>query len=312
MIASKHIVWVFTLVLLSTVGVSAQSPRQTERTTDRQVSVILERLEQSTNKFRDSLNLALVQGHLDETRPQNDINSFEPGFETAIDQFRDRFNRRLALGPDVENVLQEASLVNGFMTRNRLNKQAQNDWASVRNDLNALAKAYDIGWQWNRQTAPPVDSKRSPRLSESELSQLIRRIENGGNRFRSSLTDALAVSRFDQTTNEASLNESMGKFKQATEQLRNRFDARQSVTADVKGLLAQAGPIDKYMRVSQLTPGAQYDWSTLRADLDTLAVAYRLTVSWQDGARPQTGFNSNRPLPQAFCFGFVTCREVGQ
>ena len=66
-----------------------------------------------------------------------------------------------------ENTLQKALLVNGFMTRNRLNGQVQNDWATVRTDLNALANAYGVSWQWNRQTLPPVDSSRSSRLSDS-------------------------------------------------------------------------------------------------------------------------------------------------
>jgi hypothetical protein len=289
----RRTVSVFTLVVLATIGVSAQAQRQPYSIADRHVSVILQRLDSST--FRDSLNLALVQGHIDETRPQNDINSFEPAFESAIDQFKDRFIRRLAVGADVENVLQKASLVNGFMTRNRLNPQVQNDWASVRTDLNALANAYGVSWQWNRQTTPLVNLSRS-RLSDSELNQLIRRIETDGNRFRSSLTDAFALSRYDRTTSETNMNESVRNFEKATEQLRNRFDARQSVTGDVKGLLEQATPIDRYMRAGQLTPGAQYDWSTLRTDLDTLAVAYNISVNWQNGAGTAVTIRASAPM----------------
>jgi hypothetical protein len=273
----KSIFSVFTLVVVTIIGASAQAQRQASRITDRQVSVILQHLEQSSSRFRSSLNIALVQAHIDETRLQNDINSFEPAFESATDQFRNKFIGRTAGAADVQNIMQKAALINRFMTRNRLNAQAQNDWALVRTDLNGLANAYFVSWNWNRQAPPlPVNSNHSSKLSNSDLDQLIRRIETGGNRFRLSLTDAFDVSRYDRTSNEANMNESVRNFKRATDQLRNRFDARQSVTVDVRGLLEQATPIDKFMRTNQTTPGAQNDWSTLRGDLNTLAGAYNL------------------------------------
>ncbi len=284
---SKRIVSMFVLLAFSIIGVSAQAQRQRSRVTDRQVSVRLQRLEQSSSRFRGSLNEALVQGRIDETRPQNDINSFEPAFESAIDQFRDRFTRSLAVAGDAQNVLQKASLVNGFMTRNRLNSQVQNYWASVRTDLNALANAYGISWQWNRQTFPSANSSRSSRLPDVELNQLIRRIETGGDTFRLSLTDAFSRTRYDQTTAEGNMNDAVSGFKNATVQLRYQFDTRQPVSDYVARVLARAPPIDTYMHNNRLTIGAQNDWSTLRGDLNTLAGVFKILANWQNGPDQQ-------------------------
>src|SRR6185295_13498315 len=44
-----------------------------------------------------------------------------------------------------------ASPVNDYMNRNQLSPQAQNDWAQVLTDLNALANAYGVSWQWDQQ-----------------------------------------------------------------------------------------------------------------------------------------------------------------
>src|ERR1041385_7515532 len=145
---SKYVLAVLILFAFGSTGSSAQAQRRANGVTARQVSVILQRLEQSSNRFRNSLNLALVNGHIDETRPQNDINTFAPAFESAMDQFNDKFTHRQAVGADVQDVLQKASIVNGFMTRNRLNLQVQNDWTSVRTDLNALASAYHLSTNW--------------------------------------------------------------------------------------------------------------------------------------------------------------------
>src|ERR1044072_3602230 len=187
---SKRIMVLLGLLALGVFCANAQAQPQSNRLRDRQVGGILQRLEHSSTRYRNSLNLALVNGHIDETRSQNDINSFEPAFAGALDRFKEGVDRRTATAGDVQDILQKASIVNGFMTRNRLNLQVQNDWTSVRTDLNALASAYGLSWQWNQQTPPPMSSNRSLRLSESELNQLIRRITAAGDRFRSSLTAA--------------------------------------------------------------------------------------------------------------------------
>jgi hypothetical protein len=300
---SKRIMSVLILFALAIIGVSAQAQAQSSRVFTRQVGGILQRLGQSSNRFRDSLNNGLVSDRIDETRPQNDINSFEPAFESAIDQFRDKFTRRVAGAADVQNILQKASIVNGFMTRNRLNPQVQRDWAQVRTDLNALANAYSISWQWNRQTLPPVNSNRSSRLSDGELNQLIQRIETGGDTFRASLTGALGQGRNDQTTREGNLNDAVRGLKDATDQLRNQFDARQPVADYVERVLARAVPIDTYMRNNRLNNRAQNDWSTLHGELNTLAGAYNIAANWQNGPDqrgPQAAYNSDNRLTGTF------------
>src|SRR5687767_1852972 len=150
--SSKSIVSVSIVLALSMIGLDAKAQSQPAGVSNRQIGVILQRLERSSNRFRTNLNAALVQGRIDQTRPANDISSFEGAFESASSEFRDQFNRSRTGAPDVQNVLQKASVVNDFMTRNRLNRVVQNDWASVRTDLNALASAYRLSWQWNRLT----------------------------------------------------------------------------------------------------------------------------------------------------------------
>lgn len=298
---SKRIISVLILFALAIIGVSAQA--QPRRNADRQISGILQRLEQSSNRFHTSLNRALVNGRFDETRPQNDINSIEPAFSSAIDQFRDKFTHRQADASDVQNILQKASVVNGFMTSNRLNPQVQNDWTAVRTDLNALASAYGISWQWTQQTPPPMSSNRSLRLSESETNQLIRRIAAGGDSFRSSLNAAFGRNTYGQPQSTRDMLVAVGYLRNATDQLRNQFDAKQPLADYVATVLTRATPIDAYMSNNQATTQAQDDWSTLRGELNTLAGAYNLPTSWQTGAdqrNTQRGYDFDSRLTGTF------------
>ena len=241
-------------------------------------------LSKASNKFRSSLNLALVNGRIDETRPQNDINTFEPAFSSAVDQFTDRFTHRQAAAADVQNILQKALPVNGFMSRNRLNPQVQNDWTAVRTDLNALANAYGVSWQWNQQTLPPVSPSRSSRLSDSELNQLIRRIEAGGDRFRSSLTDAFDRNLYNQTRSEAQHDCCRGRPQEA-----RRISCAIGSTPNSRytnmSNACSRGPLRSTptCETTGSLPRTQNDWATLRGDLNTLAGAYNLSTNWQAG-----------------------------
>src|SRR6185369_14913816 len=109
----KSIVSVFMLLAVSiAIPQSIHGQTQPNRNNTRQVGIMLQRLERSSSRFRNSLNLALVQRSVDQMRPQNDVSTFESGFELAIKQFRDQFTRRLAVATDVESILQKASPIN--------------------------------------------------------------------------------------------------------------------------------------------------------------------------------------------------------
>jgi hypothetical protein len=288
----------FVLFAFGVFSVNAQAQQQSNRLRDRQVSGILQRLEQSSNRYRNSLNLALVDARIDETRPQNDVNSFEPSFASALDRFKEGFDRHTATVADVHDVLQKAAIVNDFMTRNRLNSQTQNDWTSVRTELNALANAYGVSWQWSQQTPPTMSSSRSLRLSPRELNQLIRRIGAGGDSFRSSLNAAVDRNSYDQPS-ARNILVAVGYFREATDQLRNQFDAKQPLANYVAPVLTRATPIDTYMSNNQLTTQVQNDWSSLREDLNTLAGVYNLSASWQTDAGQRSreaGYDSNSRL----------------
>ncbi|MEO8433402.1 MAG: hypothetical protein ABI596_00780 [Pyrinomonadaceae bacterium] len=295
---SKRIVSILLLIALSGIGLSVNAQQQSSRNNTRQVGDILHRLTQSSQDFRSSLTDA-IENRRDDNRPENDINSFERDFANATAQLNTRFTRGRAGIGDVRNVLQKASVVNGFMNRHRLNSQAQDDWASVRTNLNALANAYGVTSQLSSQAVPRGNSNRDSRLSENELDQLIGRIEGGEDTFRLSITDAYGKTRGGQMPRQIGMYDSMRLLHDATTQLRAQFNARQPLGTFIERVLARATPINTYMRNNRLTTSAQNSWSTLREDLNTLAGAHNLSASWQNGT-DTLGNNFNSGLTGTF------------
>ena len=136
--------------------------------------------------------------------------------------------------------------------------------------------------------------RRAYRLSDRQLDAAIRRVETNADRFRASLDSALDRSRIDGSRSEDNINEYVRNFENATDQLRARFNSRQSVAADVQNVLSSAASIDAFMRNNRLTRRAENDWLILRANLDTLATAYNVAWNWDNPTTyPSTGVGGN-------------------
>jgi hypothetical protein len=119
------------------------------------------------------------------------------------------------------------------------------------------------------------------RISDKEVEQILKRIENQSNNFRHSLDASLDRSRLNGTNREDDINSFMKNFEEQTKRLRDRFDDHKSVAADVEAVLNGAASIDQFVYRQRLNERAQNDWSTLRASLDDLARAYNVAWRWE-------------------------------
>ncbi|HEV2864731.1 MAG TPA: YMGG-like glycine zipper-containing protein [Pyrinomonadaceae bacterium] len=285
---------VLAIASLGLVGVQAQTqypqqyPQRPNRMNDRQVGDMIRRLENSTDRFRGTVATALNRSRYQGTRSEDNINQLIQNFEAATDQLKQRFNSRASVASDVENVLRQAAFINNFMTANRLTRAAQSDWALVRTDLDSLARAYNVTWNWDQTGTytTPQTSSMPYRMTDQQVDALIRRVENGADRFSQSLRAGLNRSTYDGTRAEDNINQFVQNFETSTDQLRSRFDARRSVASDVENVLRQATYIDSFMTRHSLTRRAENDWSLLKTDLNELASAYSVAWTWDARTLP--------------------------
>ncbi len=295
------LVLVVAMVSLGAASATAQRPY---RMNDRQVDNLLRRVETDADTFRSSFANALDRSRWNGTSTEDQLNTYIQNFESATDQMRSRFNSRNAVASDVENVLRQAAFINEFMMRNRLDTRASNDWTTLRADLDALARAYNVTFDWTQQTGANYgnggygnngygnQSGVAYRMNDRQLDAIIRRIENGADRLRADMGTALDHSTYDGTRAEDNINQFMRDFENATDQLRSRFDARNSATSDVENVLRQATYIDDFIRRSRPNMRVQNDWTTLRGDLNQLASAYNVAWNWDVRQLPAYGGNT--------------------
>lgn len=109
--------------------------------------------------------------------------------------------------------------------------------------------------------------------------QIIRRLEISADRFRISFAQSLDQSRYGGTNREDNISNVVEDFQHVIGHLRERYDRRQLLAADVEAALVRASRIDNFMQRNRTSVVAQRDWSAVKADLNELARNYN--VAWR-------------------------------
>ena len=278
-------------LLFSTAN--AQLSGQPYRLNDKEVEKILKRIEQQSDRFKSSLDSALDKSRFNGSNREDDINSFVKDFYEQTKRLRNRFDSHKSTAPDVSAVLERAARIDDFMRRNRLTSRAQDDWSTLKTNLDELSSAYNVSWRWgDYQTSYPAPRTTYPistnvngvpyRVSDREVEKILHRIEQQSDHFRSALDSSLDKSRFNGSREEDDINRFVKEFYEQTKTLRHHFDDHKSTSGDVQSVLDRAADIDSFMRRNPLRKNdAAREWSRLRANLDELAQVYNVGWQWR-------------------------------
>jgi YMGG-like Gly-zipper len=272
----SHIVALAAVFALAGVSVIVAAQQRPDRVSDQQVGDLLRRMDAGIAAFRTSFDRAIERSPINGSRAEEDINQSVNDFKQAADRLRDRVQNRRAGATDVDDVLRRASSIDRFMTSNALDGGAERDWQSLRGDLDELARAYGVTWNWTGSQNVPS------RLSDQQIGQLLTRTKKNADRFRHSLDRAVDRSRIDGSREDNNINQFVEDFAETTNHLSDHFDRRQVVTSDIEDVLRRSVSIDNFMRRHQLAVQAENDWLTVRRDLDELARAYNVTWNWSN------------------------------
>lgn len=123
---------------------------QTTRATNRQIQVLLDRIETKTDTFRREVDLRLGENRRANRNLDDSVTGYIADFENATDSLKSDFVGRRANASQVNDVLNRAWNIDDFMKRNRLGNSAESQWRSLRTDLDTLARHYTVSWDWSR------------------------------------------------------------------------------------------------------------------------------------------------------------------
>ena len=156
------------LLAVSPMAGSAQSPRQNPRLTDQQILTLLTRTTRDTERFNQQLDRSAGRGAGRGVAPaavEYDVDQLLNELIDTTVHLRDHQSRRQVIANDVEQVLLRGSRIDEFMRNNQMQKAAENSWLAVRRDLDELAAAFNLSWDWASPRDPVAGPAYYSRLS---------------------------------------------------------------------------------------------------------------------------------------------------
>jgi hypothetical protein len=282
------------------------------RVSDRNVQSLITRIESRTDAFKNEMNSSLDNSNLNNTDSEDLVYGYISDFENATDQLKQKFDSRNSASDDVEEVLNRAAYINQFMQKNRLTATAQRNWGYLRTDLTTLARYYSTGLNWttrpvntassgtstnnnnsiNNNNNSPIRGNAPYRAADRDVQGVISRLETRTDAYKREVTFALDRSVLNNTRSRDSIVGYITEFENATDRLKQNFDARRSTSADVEEVLNRAYFIDGFMRDYRLTARAENEWKLVRTDLDTLTNYYNVSWNWNRQYSPASKFDS--------------------
>jgi hypothetical protein len=259
---------------------------------------VINRIEDSADRFKDSFKHAVHHSGIDKATEDSTVRLVKD-FEDASDILKHNYSKNDAAPAAAEAVLRSGAAIDRFMATHPLNPRAQQDWRTLKTNLDELALAYKVAWTWPViviENRPAVAESRTPavileqpraevvevpyRLSHDEMEGLLKRVEDHADAFKASLSDSLDHSRFDDTSAEGRIKGYVQEFEDATDRLKDRYSDKDTAVETATDVLRRAARIDEFMRLNTMSARSQADWARLRRDLDDLAAAYNRTFNW--------------------------------
>jgi hypothetical protein len=155
----NKLVTVMIVCALAGFGLGTAALAQNRRaysSSDTNMRRLITQLETTTDRFSNLLPNALDRSRLNNTEREDDVNRLVTDFEAATDQLKQRFNRNESTQMDAQTVLQRGTLIDRFMRNHQLDYRTERAWTQVRGELDRLASAYNVAWNWNNTKWPPT------------------------------------------------------------------------------------------------------------------------------------------------------------
>jgi len=211
-------------------GFAAQADAQGIRN-ERNVRDITRNLNSKVDDFKYSLDNESSRNSISSDE-EAEINDGLRDFETSLDKFDDKFQRRRENADDVRDVLAAAKSVNDFLISKRLSATAERDWANIRTLLERLASNYQVAWNWNEgnQNYPNTNSNPSNNYPTTR--------PNSSSSYGLTGTYKLNQSRSEDSreiADRAIRDGSVQNNSNAQSDLENKLQSPEQVTIEVRG-----------------------------------------------------------------------------
>jgi hypothetical protein len=239
-----------------------------ERLNDREVKALIEKIDQTRDRFEDQLDGELKRSTLRNANGEVNIGQFLEDFQGNIDRLKERLSDDNAASREAEIVLNQASAIDGFLQRHPAETKGRSEWNQLAGDFRTLASAYGAKF-------PIGPTDKANRINDRELATTADLIKTAAERLDDSLDNELGkVPAVTKPARQAMVGEAKQLAKDA-DALRGRVNDRQPSSAEASRLLQRAGKVDGFLKTSP-APQSSNAFASIKTHLQKVATAYQL------------------------------------
>ncbi|HEU4509612.1 MAG TPA: YMGG-like glycine zipper-containing protein [Pyrinomonadaceae bacterium] len=186
---------------------------------DTQMRQLIDRLNVRSTAFSRNLRQDLNRGGYNDRASADEVRRELSEFEAALVQLRNRVNSRRSTSAEARELLEHAAFLNSYITSRQLSYQTENNWNTLRQDLDRLASAFNIAWNWSNVPTVPGGSGYG---SARDLTGTFRLNSSRGDDVR-------------RVIDTATRNMSSAERQRVYDSLLRRFDPPQMLAIDRRG-----------------------------------------------------------------------------
>lgn len=123
---------------------------------DAQMRQLIQRIDTRSATFSRNFRQDLNRFYGNDRNAANEARRELSAYESALVQLRNRVNTRQSNSSDVSNLLDRAAFINNFVAERQLSNMTENNWNTLRPDIERLASAYNIAWNGTTTPGGPI------------------------------------------------------------------------------------------------------------------------------------------------------------
>ena len=122
---------------------------------DAQMRQLIQRINSRATNFSRIFRVDLNRVSRNDRSAVDEARRELAAFESALVQLRNRVNSRQSTASDARNLLDHAAFLNNFVAAQQLSYSTESTWTNLRPDLDRLASAFNIAWNWTNTPGIP-------------------------------------------------------------------------------------------------------------------------------------------------------------
>jgi hypothetical protein len=237
-----------------------------ERLSDNDVKEIIEAVNHGRDRFEDQLDGKIKNATLRGPRGEVKIEDYLQDLQDNVNKLKERFDKNYSAGAEVTTVLRQGSDIHNYFTAQSADIRGRSEWDRLAMDLGRLADAY--GTRFPLPADAPVR-----RINDGEAAAKAEAIAKQADVVKRAVGQDKTLAKADKDA----IRDDLDRLKDQANTVKDRVADSKPATAETRQLMSLVDKINTSFQGKSPAASTLSAWGGMRASLDTLGQAYRIT-----------------------------------